>query len=164
MSALTWDQICKNALNMYVHRGDYAYWYDIKGKVLTDEAMDYIISIHPEHYKRWSAEEIKALKDYSRGKIGYDCSGFIYAVTNGLVGGSANGIYKSCPEKWNNTVENYAGTIVHRDGHIGLDFGFGYFLHMPIEGHTIELGKNSEYPWLHSGTILGVDYSGADAR
>lgn len=161
---ITWDKVIKNALKMYMERDKYAYWYDIKGSILTDEAMDYIISIHPEHYARWSEPEIKALKAFSRGKIGYDCSGFIYAVSEGLVGGSADGIYASCPIKWQNDLENWAGTVVHRDGHIGLDIGYGYSLHLPLEGHTIEMVWNRAYDWKNAGTIRGVNYQYADAR
>ena len=163
-ATLTWDAVIKNAFLMYQNRHMYAYWYDIKGKVLTDEAMDYIIKIHPEHYKRWSKAEIEALKAYSRGKIGYDCTGFIWAITNGTVGGSADSIYKNAPVKYKDSYETVAGSMLHKPGHAGIDIGYGWGFHMPIEGHTVELVHSREYDWTDGCQLVGIDYEGADAR
>lgn len=159
-----WDEGVKNAFRMYEERDRYAYWYDAKGIILTDEAMDYLVSIHPEHFSRWSKAELDALKAYSRGRIGYDCSGFIWAVTGGLIGGSADSIMKGCPKTWENSLDNWAGTLLHKPGHVALDIGYGRFFHCPIEGHTIELGWSRQYDWTDAGTIPFVDYTGADAR
>ena len=48
--------------------------------------------------------------------------------------------------------------------HIAIDIGYGYFLHSPSEGHTIELGKILDYPWDISGQSNCVDYSGDNNR
>lgn len=161
---LTWDRVIKNGLRIYYEREKYAYWYDAKGILLTDEAMDYLVSIHPEHFGKYSPEEIAALKAWSRGRIGYDCTGFIYAVTEGLVGGSADSIYKNSPKKWNNSLNNWAGTMLHKPGHAGLDIGYGFFLHFRNEGSTCELGWSRDYDWKNSCTLAGVDYTGSDKR
>ena len=161
---MTWDKVVKNALKIYYERDKYAYFYDAKGCILTDETMDYLISIHPEHFSKFSAEQIKQIKDFSRGKIGYDCTGYVYAVTEGLIGGRADDIYNSAPKKWPNAYDNYAGTMLHKKGHAGIDLGYGFFLHFRTEGHTCELGWSRDYNWENSCTFYGVDYEGADAR
>lgn len=160
-NSITWDRVAKNAFQMYQDREKYAYWYDAKGIILTDEAMDYLISIHPEHFRRWSAAELEALKAYSRGRIGYDCTGFIWAVTEHLVGGSADVIYRNSPKKWTNTVDNWSGTMLHKPGHAGLDIGYGWGFHMPLEGHTVELVHSRAYDWTDACTLAGINYDGA---
>lgn len=161
---LAWDGVIKNGLKIYYERDKYAYFYDAKGIILTDSAMDYLISIHPEHFGKYTQAQLKQIKDYSRGKIGYDCTGFIYAVTQGRVGGSADSIYEHATKKWDNAYDNWAGTMLHKKGHAALDLGYGFFLHFPNEGRSCELGWSRDYNWENACTLAGIDYKGADAR
>ena len=161
---LTWDQVIKNGLKIYYEREKYAYFYDAKGIVLTDSAMDYLIGAHPEHFGKYTPEQLVQIKDFSRGKIGYDCTGFIYAVTEGMVGGSANGIYKNAPVKYPNSIDNPAGSMLHKNGHAALDIGYGFFLHFRNEGSSCELGWSRDYNWENACQLVGVDYKGADSR
>ena len=161
---ITWDQVIKNAFRMYHDRDKYAYFYDCKGSVLTDPTMDYLINLHPEHFSKYSPAEIQRIKDYSRGKIGYDCSGFIWAVTEHTIGGSANGIYKNAPKKYGNTIDNPAGSMLWLSGHIGLDIGYGEGFSMDSEGGSINLHNSRSYPWTDAALFVTVDYTGADSR
>lgn len=161
---ITWDKVIKNAFEIFDNRSQYAYWYDAKGILLTEESMDYLIQTNPKHFSKYTEAELRALKSYSLGKIGFDCSGFIYAITEGRVGGSANSIYNNSERKWSNTYDNWAGTLLHKNGHIGIDIGYGWGFHFPNEGHTCELVHSRSYDWTDACTAYGVDYTGADAR
>lgn len=161
---ITWDQVIKNALKMFIERDKYAYFYDAKGIVLTESAMDYLISIHPEHFKKYTPDQLQQIKNYSLGKIGYDCTGFIWAITEHTIGGSADSIYNNAPEKYNNTIDNPAGTMLHLKGHAGIDIGYGFSLSMDHEDDSIIMHHSRSYPWENACKLWGIDYTGSDAR
>ena len=168
MGKITWDQAVKNGMFAYYHRDKYAYFYGAKGQVLTDELMDYFISAEPAHFKKFSKEELKAVKDFSRGKIGLDCSAFTGWICTGDKQYSAGQI-ANCSKTTTDLVAGVAGRILYTTfggtgRHIAIDIGYGYFLHCPSEGHTIELGKILDYPWEISGQSNCVDYSGDNNR
>lgn len=162
---MTYYQVIQNALDMYYHKDYYAYFYGAKGQRLTDSTMDYLIQAEPDYFKQYSAQQITDIKNYSRNKIGIDCSGFINLVSG--VTGYSSLLYETAPVKTTpkNGVE---GSILYTTfggtgRHIGLDIGYGYFLHSPKEGRTIELGKISEYAWEQSGQLVTIDYTGSKA-
>lgn len=159
----TWDTAIKNGLFAYYHREEYAYFYGAKGGLLTDAYMDYLIKTYPNHFIKYTPEELKRIKDYSRGKIGYDCSGFTGWICTGDTQNSA-GQFANCNHVSTDLVAGVAGSLLYRPGHIGIDIGYGYFLHMPNEGRTIELGKILEYPWEKTGRCNLLDYNGSDKR
>ena len=68
--------------------------------------------------------------------------------TTPLLGTEGNGLYTS-----------FGG----EGRHVGIDIGYGFFLHMPKEGHTIELGRIAEYDWEHSFHFANINYEGAKA-
>lgn len=158
----TWDAVCKNALRMYVHRDHYAYFYGAKGEVLTDATMNRLIMSYPTHFAQYTKEQLDAIRKYSNGKIGYDCSGFITAVSD--IPGSSSMQFSTCHDVTDNLASGPAGSLLYRPGHIGLDFGYGFFLHMPKEGRTIELGKISEYVWEKTGQSTYINMEGSDSR
>lgn len=163
---ITWDNAIKNGLYAYVHRDQYAYFYGAKGQKLTDAVMDALIAAEPAHFARYTAQQIQEIRDYSRGKTGYDCSGFTGWVCTGDKRYSTGQI-ENCTSITQDLVAGVAGSLLYKSSsgrHIGIDIGYGYFLHMPTEMHTIELGKISEYNWELSGKSAVVDYTGADNR
>lgn len=159
---ITWDAAIKKALYMYWKRDQYAYFYGAKGETLTESAMDYFIRTYPDHFSRYTENELKKIKEWSSGKIGYDCSGF----TGICIGSWKNsaGQIADCADVTDDLVSGPAGSLLYRPGHIGLDIGYGYFLHMPNEGRTIELGKILAYPWEKTGKSILLDYEGSDNR
>lgn len=160
----TWDSFIKRALYMYVHRSDYAYFYGAKGEVLTENAMDFLIRAYPNHFKQFTPTQLKQIKNYSIGKIGYDCSGFITAASGGAIQGNSAMQIGSCEHVTDNLASGPAGSLLWKPGHIGLDIGYGYFLHMPREGESIILGKISEYVWEKTGQHININYEGSDSR
>ena len=160
---MTYYNVIQNAMKMFYERHKYAYFYGAKGQRLTDETMDALISAEKKYFSRYSTAELAQIKNYSRGKIGYDCSGFLSAIT-----GQSNystGFYAESLNKTNPTLGTEGNLLYTTFGgtgrHIGLDIGYGYFLHMRKERNTVEFGKVSDYAWEKSGQIRGVSYTGA---
>ena len=158
----TWDQAIKQALYMYVHRNQYAYFYGAKGQVLTDGVMNALIDAYPQHFGQYTMDELNVIKDFSRGKIGFDCSGFVEYCT-GTPGSSAMQIH-NCHNVTSDLVKGPAGSLLYKQGHIGLDVGFGMYVHMPHEGDSIIFGKILEYNWTQTGQSNYLNYEGSDNR
>jgi len=158
----TWDAVIKKALTMYCHRNEYAYFYGAKGEILTEGVMNYLIRAYPEHFKRYTQIQLQQIRNFSLGKIGYDCSGFLTAVSD--IQGSSSMIFSGCDHVTDNLAAGPAGSILYRPGHIGLDVGFGMYVHMPREGESIVFGKISEYVWEWSGQHREINMEGSDSR
>lgn len=158
----TWDEVIKQALFMYVHRDQYAYFYGAKGEVLTEGNMESLIRAYPDHFNKYSPEEISIIKNWSRGKIGFDCSGFI-SYCSGAWGNSAQ-LISDCYNKSNDLVKGVAGSFLYKPGHIGLDVGYGMFVDCPTEGQSIRFGKILEYNWTTTGQSKYINYEGANNR
>lgn len=160
---ITYYKVIQNALQIYYQRDKYAYFYAAKGQILTDELMDALIACEPEYWKRYTSEKIHEIKDYSRGKIGLDCSGFINACTGQEKYSTAyylDTLNKTTPAlgtEGNLLYTTHGG----RGRHVGLDIGYGYYLSFEKEMQSCTFGKISAYRWEHSGQLRDVDYTGA---
>lgn len=160
----TWDQVIKDALYMHVHKDEYAYFYGAKGQKLTDAVMNALWDAEPEYFRRYTEAEKKKIFKYSRNKTGYDCSGFIAAVTGCNTYSGA--IWSRCTRKTTPFL-GPAASILWRPGHVGLDIGYGYYLQTGKELESIEMGRISEWliAWEGSGRLEGyIDYEGATNR
>ena len=162
---MTYYEVIKKALRMLYESGKYAYFYGAKGQVLTDETMNALISAEPTYFAKYTTQQLEEIKAYSRGKIGYDCSGFVSAVVG--VENYSTGHYHAGAEKTTpllGTEGNGLYTTFGGKGrHVGIDIGYGFFLHMPSEMHTVTLGRIADYNWEHSFHFANVDYKGAKA-
>lgn len=158
----TWDSIIKKAMEMHTHKEEYAYWYGAKGAILTNAYMDWLVTAYPNHFKRYSALELEQLKAVSLGKIGLDCSGFITEIS-GCQGNSAIQI-GSCTDVSDDLVGGVAGSLLWKPSHVGIDVGYGFFLHCPTEGKSIEMGRIREYDWQKTGHLPNINYDGSDSR
>ena len=94
---MKYNEMIKNALNILANKEKYAYFYGAKGQLLTDAAMNALIKAEPKYFARYTKTQLEEIKEYSRGKIGFDCSGFITAISG--VGGSST-------TQWNNCMLN----------------------------------------------------------
>lgn len=155
---MKYNEMIKKALNILANKEKYAYFYGAKGQVLTDAVMDALIKAEPKYFSKYTKAQLVDIKNYSRNKIGYDCSGFITAISN--VGGSST-------IQWNNCLLNpsiqygMCGSILHKAGHIGVDIGYGLFLHFPSEGKTCTMQRIADYDWEQSGLLKSIDYTGS---
>lgn len=164
MSKKTWDNAVKQGLSIYLHKDNYAYFYGAKGQVLTDAVMESLWNAYPSHFGKYNASEKKKIFNYSRGKIGYDCSGFVGKCVDDMVYSGA--LIEHCPVKAPSLAEGVAGSVVWKPGHVGIDIGYGFYLHFPSEMNTCTMGRFVEntIPWEKSGQHGNIDYTGADAR
>ena len=157
---MNWADVIGNAVHIMQERDKYAYWYGAKGQTLTREVMKQLVAAEPEYYSRYSAKKLRELMDWSEGKIGLDCSGFINAITgqaNYSTGYFEESVNKTDPVSgtWGNILYTTHGG---KGRHIGLDIGQGRFLHMPKEGESVTMGIIRLYDWEASGQIKGVSY------
>ena len=158
---MNWADVIGNAINIYEKREKYCYFYGAKGQVMTDATMAALILASPEYFKKYSKEQMQSIIEYSRGKIGIDCSGFINLCcgqVNWSTGYWDQSLNKTSPKNgtWGNILyTTHGGT----GRHIALDVGAGRFLHSPSEGRTIEQGIIKLYDWEGSGQIKGVSYT-----
>lgn len=161
----TWDEVVKAALEIHLHKDQYAYFYGAKGQVLTDAVMNALWNAEPKYFKKYTAAQKKAIFDYSRGKIGLDCSGFTARVTGCNTWSGEQ--WNRCTNKKTDLALGPAGSLLYFPGHVGLDIGYGYYLHFPSEGKSCELGrfKENTCPWTGTGMLTGyIDYNGATNR
>ena len=155
---VTFDSVIKKAYEVYLTRDNYCYLMGGKGQVVTDALIDNLMKWYPEHYSRYSEAEIKKIKNYSRGKIAFDCSGF----TAFLHGDNTYSGQQITNCKLNPSLaEGVAGSLLWKPGHVGIDVGYGLFMHFPIELHTCELGWIRDYNWEKSGLHKNIDYTGS---
>lgn len=161
----TWDEVIKYALAYHLHKENYAYFYGAKGQVLTDDAMNRLWAAEPGYFSRYSDGQKRMIFDWSRGKVGLDCSGFIAKITGCNTYSGA--IIGKCTQISTDISSGVAGSILWRPGHVGIDIGYGYYLHFPSELHSCELGRIREdtISWEKTGLLTPyIDYKGADAR
>lgn len=162
---IKWDDAIKNALDILNHKENYAYFYGAKRQVLTDDIMMDLWSAYPGHFKKYDNAEKKKIFNYSRGKIGFDCSGFVaYCINSPYVYSGA--LINDCSFITDNMYSGVAGSILWKPNHVAIDIGYGFFLHFPSELHTCELGrfKENTIHWEKSGQSKYVDYEGANNR
>lgn len=161
----TWDNVIKDALAYHMHKDHYAYFYGAKGQILTDAVMDQLWNAETEYFKRYNDGQKKMIYDWSRGRVGYDCSGFIAAVTGCRT--YSGGILAQCRNVITDISKGPAASVLWLPGHVGLDIGYGYYLQTGKELESIELGRirDNTIAWQKSGMLTGfIDYTGADAR
>lgn len=134
-----------------------AYFMGSKGEILTDQRMDDLIKWYPDHFSQYSAEQLKKIKNYSRGKIGFDCSGLVSKCV-GLTGLSSWTLWDKTKNR-TSVKECKAGSLLWRPGHIGVDIGLGFCIDIPIEGQTIRIQRNAESSFQYGGEFVDADYS-----
>lgn len=156
-----WDEVIKNAMFMYVHRDQYAYLYGCDGEIGNDALVDRQVAAYPAHF---AGMDIQTIKEHVRGKMCYDCSGWLHTLFC-APDMSSSGIIADCDFTTTDLVAGVAGSVLWKSGHIGLDIGYGYCLDIPTELQTIRLQKISEYDWQKSGRWEKYcDYEGANNR
>lgn len=101
---------------------------------------------------------------YNRGKMCFDCSGFIcwclgYEKQHMY---SAWDFGKMQPET--SPAKGFAGYALWKQGHVSIDIGYGYEIEIYAYNHSLDIFKISERDFVGSHSIIGVDYTGADAR
>ena len=159
----TYYEVIKKAFEIFYNSDNYAYFYGAKGQVLTDTLMRELVRMEPEYFKRYNERQLKNIFDFSRGKVGLDCSGFINACTgqeNYSTGYYTETLNKTTPTNGKEGSLLYT-TWSGQGRHVGLDIGYGYYLDFRKEGESCHFGRIRSTNWEHSGELKDVDYTGA---
>lgn len=153
MSKNTWNDVVKKALDLLYHADQYMYCLGGQGEP-QEQLAEKIKYYYGLSLAAWNTR-------YGTGKKLMDCSGLV-----NLCAGK--------PRSWTSAAyaqnagvtpkDGLAGYALYKKGHVGIDIGHGFFVHIPTVGHTVELGKIADYDWTSSHPIPGVDYTGASAK
>lgn len=154
-----WYVIVQAALAVYANADNYAYFYGAKGEVLTDARMEELWNAYPNHFSKYDADMKRYIFNYSRGKIGYDCSGFVGALVGDASGSSQ--LIAHCPSVSTDYLSCAPANILWKEGHVGIAIGYGFCLHFPSEGHSCTLSNINSVGWTKSGYHKNVNYLGA---
>lgn len=147
----------KNAWRWWDQRDAICYFFGAKFSVLDDALMNYLIEHEWWYFKQYDDPTLDRIKDWSRGKIGTDCSGFVCKIIGCDMINSAT-LWSRCLNK--TTVKGCkAGSLLYFPGHIGIDIGFGRCMHIGRELETIRLESNSIQRWEGGGELDIMDYS-----
>lgn len=159
-----WSDIISSALGVLQHAEKYTYCLGCTGQLAESDFVKNQFTYYYEHgYKDAIGMNYEEWLDRNRGKYCFDCSGFIDALIE-----AAGHVYSS----WNfgemkaqaSVQEGVAGSVLWKKGHVGLDIGYGWYLHFPYWNRSCELGYIPIANWEKSCLIDGVDYSGSNNR
>lgn len=160
----TWDDMIKTALYIYLHKDEYTYCLGAFGEPVESERIKNLYNYYYENgYKDVMGMNYNQQREKNRGKKCFDCSGFVGYCQGNTSHSLSSWSYGELPKN-ESLVKGVAGSALWKKGHVGLDIGYGYFLHFPNYNRTCEFGKISDYPWTSSHLINGIDYKGSDAR
>ena len=171
----TYKDIVNAAAALYANRNKYCYFYGAKNVVLTDERMNALWDAEPGYVSRYTKTQKESIFNYSRGKVGLDCSAYVCLVleTAGIITRSqwtySTALIGECTNITANpaSAASPAGSLLystfHNAGrHIGVDGGSGWFYDIGAEGDTIRHMKIADWgKWEKAGRYPGVDYTGA---
>ena len=171
----TYKDIVNAAAALYANRNKYCYFYGAKNVVLTDERMNALWNAEPGYFSRYTKTQKESIFNYSRGKVGLDCSAYVCLVleTAGIITRSQWTYSTALIGKCTNITVNPAsaaspaGSLLystfHNAGrHIGVDGGSGWFYDIGAEGDTVRHMKIADWgKWEKAGRYPGVDYTGA---
>lgn len=156
---ITYDSAIKKAWDVYLNRDKYAYLYGAKGDVIKGRNdFNTVVNRTPAYFETYPSEKMEEIYQYCLGKTCFDCSGFITYLT---------GDYTYSALQWAHCTANksladgVAGSLLYKPGHIGIDLGYGLFMHFPTELRTAEIGKIKDYNWMYSGKHYKIDYKGS---
>ena len=146
----TYKDIVNAAAALYANRNKYCYFYGAKNVVLTDERMNALWNAEPGYFSRYTKTQKESIFNYSRGKVGLDCSAYVCLVleTAGIITRSQWTYSTALIGKCTNITVNPAsaaspaGSLLystfHNAGrHIGVDGGSGRFYDIGAEGDKI---------------------------
>lgn len=169
---LKWNNVVDNAIEAF-RSGKYVYFYGAKNIVLTNDVMNYLVSVNPTYFSRYSASEMVQIRRNSLGKVGIDCSGFTGWICTGDKQYSIGQI-NNC-SRYSSLANGKTGSIIFttwggHGRHIGLDVGCGLAMHIGWESTDRAIAEGragilfepiTARAWEKSGESKLVDYTGA---
>ena len=160
---MTGTEVSVKALEMFNTRDKYCYIYGAKGEHISSrEIAEELINTYPDYFEKYTDSQKEMIIADAVNKTAFDCSGFV-CYCGKQPEKNSKGIIDSCLpttiSDWGFDGHGTAGTVLWKEGHIGINRGDGTFIHMAKELGGIEVGKISEYDWTVCGKLPDVDYS-----
>ena len=124
MAIRYWDDVVDRAIEAY-RSNKYTYFYGARNVLLTDAVMDALIAAEPDYFSRYSPEELRQIRNNSRGLRGIDCSAFTALCTGDDQWsiGQINNCFKYNSLAAGPTASILFTTWGGKGRHIGLDMG-----------------------------------------
>ena len=179
----TWAHCVRDARLIYLHRDRFAYLFGANGECPQTYAearalVESLWAAYPEHFQKYVIEAGRTKNQliyHVIGKICYDCSSFICAVTQ-----SEGDIYHLRVQRdLNSTMLRQSftkattlaaglwGQILWKQGHVGLDVGNGLAIDFAAEFVDCReyrfVDPDSPTKFTDSGKVGWVDYTGSIA-
>ena len=169
----TWAVTLKNALTMAGaqlaaleagERAPYCYIYGGNGSVMTEKKIRALVkkynSAHFEDMFKRTGKTIDDLIEHCTGKMGMDCSEFLWIVTGGPYDMTSVALKDSCtllvPP-----ANGVAGSLLWKPGHVALDIGAGKAAEFVEEFQDLQITTIKDRGFEKSGQLPWVDYRGA---
>lgn len=179
MALYDWSHTINRALWLYTQRAGITYCLGCSGEVAgRDKHVENNFRYYYEH--GWDEHigfsipgwEVGMSTDKTwdmwlklhKGKMCFDCSGFI----DWCIG--YEGIHKYTSwdfgemKKQDSLSSGFAGSVLWKKGHVGLDIGYGACIDIGHYGGTLEISMLGDKDWTSSHLIENVNYEGANAR
>lgn len=179
----TWAHAVRDARLIYLNRDKFAYLYGANGEKPNTLAeakrlVDSLWAAYPSHFQQYvinTGHTRNQLIYHIIGKICYDCSSFVCAVTQ-----SEGSIYslkvlkdynstmlKNSFTKTTSLADGVWGSVLWKQGHVGLDVGNGLCIDFAAEFVDCReyrfIDANSPTKFTASGQVPWVDYTGSIA-
>ena len=151
--------VIRKALMMFSSKDKYRYLYGSDGQIATDELVDKLWNLYPQHYDALGCTR-QELKDHVRGKTCFDCSAFINYVTSADKDYYSGSLWAAC-KKRTTPRDGVAGSLLYKPGHVGLDIGYGLCLEFVSEFKDFQLNYIVGRGFSGSGELPWVDYGGS---
>lgn len=179
----TWAHCVRDARLIYLNRDRFAYLYGANGecpKTLAEarQLVDSLWAAYPEHFQRYVIETghtRNQLYYHVIGKICYDCSSFVCAVTQSegdifhlrVVQDLNSSMLRNSFTVTTTLAAGLWGQILWKNGHVGLDVGNGLAIDFAAEFVDCReyrfVDPDSPTKFDVSGRVSWVDYTGSIA-
>lgn len=152
------NECLKRAFSVLCTPNAYGYALGAQGERLKD------LSAKIQYYYKMTITEYARTYGYNPNTIMFDCSGFVNYCFGKSRDWSSRTYYdmaKTCNTKLN---EGVAGSVLWKNGHVGIDIGHGYVLEFKNEGCHPSVSEISERDFLVTIKLEGYDYSNVNNK
>lgn len=173
-----WSRVCKDALLIYANRDKFAYLYGANGEKPNNvteatRLVNRLWNLYPAHFQSAVIDAGHTKKELIYHIIGrqcFDCSAFICAVTQSDYPNLAvthdynsTGLINQC-KVVTTPVKGVAGSVLHRQGHVSLDCGYGICVDFGLEFLDCRMYASNTANFTKAGQLPWVDYTGSNDR
>ena len=173
-----WYHVVRDARLIYLNRDRFAYLYGANGERpstygAAKALVDALWSAYPDHFEQWVIGQGKTRNQliyHIIGKICYDCSSFVCAVTQSeadiydlkvKTDYSSTSLHKLATDK-TTPAAGLWGNVLWKQGHVAIDVGNGLAIDFGAEFadcREYRLSDPESTKFTDSGSLPWVDYT-----